>query len=177
MAGVDTGGGAHARRAPNVDLNMIPFVDLLFMLTAFLLITAVWSSSAQLPANAHVGGPNDGAITDAPAKMLHVYAGEKAFRLAWKRGDVVLSETEVPKQRVDGAFPELASAVGDAWRNGGEHRAADDLALDVAVLHTDDRMAFDEVAATMDAIYSTHREAAPGSATAPPAFSVTFSVK
>ncbi len=174
MAGVDTGGGARARRTPSVDLNMIPFVDLLFMLTAFLLITAVWSSSAQLPASASLGGPNDGTVVDAPQKHLHVYAGEKAFRLAWKRGDVVLAETEIPKSRVDGAFPGLASAVGDAWRNGGEHRAPDDPALDVAVLHTDDRLAFDEVAAAMDAIYQTRRDAGEQ---ALPAFSVTFSVK
>jgi len=46
MAHIDTGGDKKAR---NIDLNIIPFIDLMSCLTAFLLVTAVWVHNAQLP--------------------------------------------------------------------------------------------------------------------------------
>jgi biopolymer transport protein ExbD len=46
MAHIDTGDDKKGR---NVDLNIIPFIDLMSCLTAFLLVTAVWVNTAQLP--------------------------------------------------------------------------------------------------------------------------------
>ena len=45
MAGVDVGGGGRKRSA-NADVNMVPFIDLLLVTVAFLLITAVWIAGA-----------------------------------------------------------------------------------------------------------------------------------
>lgn len=44
-AAVGTGGG---KGDVNVDLNIVPFIDLMSCLTAFLLVTAVWVQIAQL---------------------------------------------------------------------------------------------------------------------------------
>src|SRR5687768_4049154 len=44
-AAVGVGGSG---RDVNVDLNIIPFIDLMSCLTAFLLVTAVWVQIAQL---------------------------------------------------------------------------------------------------------------------------------
>jgi biopolymer transport protein ExbD len=49
MAHLDTGGDGKSR---NIDLNIIPFIDLMSCLTAFLLVTAVWVNTAQLPIEA-----------------------------------------------------------------------------------------------------------------------------
>ncbi|MDQ3367401.1 MAG: biopolymer transporter ExbD [Myxococcota bacterium] len=46
MAHLDTGGTGTSR---NVELNVVPFIDLMSCLTAFLLVTAVWVNTAQLP--------------------------------------------------------------------------------------------------------------------------------
>jgi biopolymer transport protein ExbD len=46
MAHIDTGDD---KKALNVELNIIPFIDLMSCLTAFLLVTAVWVNTAQLP--------------------------------------------------------------------------------------------------------------------------------
>ena len=47
--GIDTGGGDGGRgRVVNVELNVVPFIDLMSCLTAFLLVTAVWSNLAQI---------------------------------------------------------------------------------------------------------------------------------
>jgi biopolymer transport protein ExbD len=39
------------KKSANVNINLIPFVDLMTCLTAFLLVTAVWSSQAQMKAD------------------------------------------------------------------------------------------------------------------------------
>jgi biopolymer transport protein ExbD len=44
-AAIDTGGD---KKSVDVHLNIVPFIDLLSCLTAFLLVTAVWTSLAQI---------------------------------------------------------------------------------------------------------------------------------
>jgi biopolymer transport protein TolR len=41
MAEIESGGGSRGRRV-NVDLNLVPFIDLMSVLITFLLISAVW---------------------------------------------------------------------------------------------------------------------------------------
>ena len=41
--------GTEDSKSRNVELNIIPFIDLMSCLTAFLLVTAGWTSIAQLP--------------------------------------------------------------------------------------------------------------------------------
>ena len=43
--GTDEGGG---KKPVNVELNVVPFIDLMSCLTAFLLVTAVWTNLAQI---------------------------------------------------------------------------------------------------------------------------------
>lgn len=44
-AAIDTGGD---KKSVDVHLNIVPFIDLMSCLTAFLLVTAVWSNLAQI---------------------------------------------------------------------------------------------------------------------------------
>lgn len=44
-AAIDTGGD---KKSVDVHLNIVPFIDLLSCLTAFLLVTAVWTNLAQI---------------------------------------------------------------------------------------------------------------------------------
>lgn len=46
--GVQVEGGKGRGKGQNVDLNLVPFIDLLSCLIAFLMITAVWSQIASL---------------------------------------------------------------------------------------------------------------------------------
>src|SRR5882762_11994465 len=40
--------GAGDKKSVNVELNIVPFIDLMSCLTAFLLVTAVWVNIAQI---------------------------------------------------------------------------------------------------------------------------------
>jgi len=167
MAGVDTGERIGRRRPTNGDLNMIPFIDLLMVTIAFLLITAVWATNSRLATNVDVPGQGSCGedCNSRPEKRLHVLVDSSAFHLSWKQGATVLSEVTIPKQALlvgqgSGAalrYPDLARAVEQEWARSGGHRDPADRAVDQAVLHTDDQLPFREMAAVLDAIESPKR--------------------
>jgi hypothetical protein len=55
MATIDVGGRS-SRRELNRELTLVPFIDFLLCIVAFLLVTAVWSQMARLEAQANVPG-------------------------------------------------------------------------------------------------------------------------
>jgi hypothetical protein len=107
---------------------------------------------------------------------------EDKFVLVWKQGSNVVDSIEVPR-REGGAgsssvvrYDELAAKIADEWRSKGQHTSASDVALDQAVLHTDNRTEFKYIVAVMDAIYATKRTRVAGAkAESVPAFNLTFS--
>jgi biopolymer transport protein ExbD len=185
MAGVDVGSEGGKRRATNSEINMIPFIDLLMVMIAFLLITAVWSNYSRINANAQIPGPPDPdkeMIKDTPEKVLHVKVREGEFELVWSQGATTVSQTTVPRKAVEvqGAtrFPDLATKLQEEWKAQGGHRDATDMKLDQAVLHTDNSAKFSDIIAVMDAIYASRREMKIGGATQMvPAFNMTFAVR
>src|SRR5215204_3779717 len=97
MGGVDVGGGGKGKRATNSDINMVPFIDLLFVTIAFLLITAVWVTNSRINADAQVHGPPDRFYvneTETPEKVLNLHILEGEFSLVWKQGATVVSEVK-----------------------------------------------------------------------------------
>lgn len=187
MGGVDVGsGGSKRRRSINEDVNMVPFIDLLLVTVAFLLITAVWASSSRLVADAQIPGP-PGCGSDCVGRVertLHVSVGADDFVVAWRQGSTVLSEVRVPRTvdpsgEVAGAatrYPELAKRIEAEWASQGAHRDPADRAVDQAVVHTDDRTPYREIVAVFDAIAATKRDVrlASGDVRRVPAFNLVF---
>ncbi len=90
--------GAHGARRLDHDLPLVPFIDFLLCLIAFLLVTAVWTQAARLSADALVPGSNGSSPALKP-KELHVTVGERDFELAWKQGATVLESSPRPAPR------------------------------------------------------------------------------
>ncbi len=181
MAGVDVGSGNGKRRAVAVDINMIPFIDLLFVTIAFLLITAVWVQAKQISSNAVVPGergPTNARVT----RDLEVAVRDASFELTWREGATVVVTQSVPRKAslIEGqpTYPDLAKELGDEWqkhasipvdcRSGCQTRA---------VLRTDDRLPFSEIVAVLDALAQKQHEATlpDGRKLIIPAFNTTFS--
>lgn len=186
MAGIDLGGGHGAKRALNQELPLIPFIDFLLCLVAFLLVTAVWTQMARINVNAKVPGNHDDQIAIDPPKEreLHVEArGEHKFQLVWKEGTTVVNTVDVERRRIpfgtdgDYRYPALAEKISEEWKSHGSHRAPTDNRFDRAVLHTDNTTPFSDIVAVIDAAYAPQRSLALGrSAETVPAFNVTFAV-
>jgi biopolymer transport protein ExbD len=185
MAGIDVGGGHGGRRSTNHEIPLIPFIDFLLCLVAFLLVTAVWSQMARINADARVPGPprpEEEIDKQQKEKQLHVeMRGERKFQLVWKEGSTVVNTIDVERKPVkvgeETRFPDLATKVAEEWKANGAHRAATDKKFDQAVLHCDNSTQFQDVIAVIDAIYQPQREFQFGSKTElVPAFNVTFAV-
>jgi biopolymer transport protein ExbD len=185
MAGIDVGGRHGSKRALNMEIPLIPFIDFLLCLVAFLLVTAVWSQMARLNADARVPGQKDNEpVEHKPEKELHIeMRGESRFQLVWKEGATVVSTVEVDRKRVnsgaegDYQYPALAEKVEQEWKSQGSHRSMSDEKFDRAVLHTDNTSPFADVIAVIDAVHAAKREVNVGHKVDKfPAFNVTFAV-
>jgi biopolymer transport protein ExbD len=185
MAGVDTGGGGKGKRSVNQEINMIPFIDLLMVTIAFLLITAVWVTFSRMNANAQIPGPPnpDKEVTPStPEKVLHLHIMPTEFKLIWKQGATVVSESSVSKPDNSGAevikYGDLAKKLGEEWKQHGSHSDKSDKKLDQAVVHSDNQLIFKEVIAVLDALYEAKREMVlDGKARKIPVFNMSFSVR
>ncbi|MGK3964283.1 biopolymer transporter ExbD [Sorangium sp. So ce118] len=189
MGGVDVGDGGGKKRSTNSDINMIPFIDLLMVTIAFLLITAVWVTNSRMNADAQVPGPpdpNKELTPQTPEKVLNLHIGETEFGLVWKQGATVVNEVKVNKSPVELGdpsskivrYPELAKRIEEEWKTHGGHRDPSDKKLDQAILHTDNRTPFKEIVAVLDALYAPKREMRlPDGNKQVPVFNMTFSVR
>lgn len=168
MAGIQFAGGS--KRALNHEIPLVPYIDFLLCLIAFLLVTAVWSQHSRLETDAQVPSGQPGPETRP--LVFHLDARSRSsLTLRWQQGATVVSQEQLPRQTldVDGqvSFPGLSSQLSQQWRRLGRHRATDP-ARDLAVLHTPGDMQFGEMAALLDAIRGATRE------DASPAFRVSL---
>src|SRR3954452_16558491 len=75
---VDTGGKG-GKKSVNADLNLVPYIDLLTCMVAFLLITAVWSQLARLEAQQKGQGQAGGDTRPENIAKLGVIVNSEAF--------------------------------------------------------------------------------------------------
>lgn len=78
MAGVSSENGDNKL---NVELNLVPFIDLLSSLTLFLLVTAVWIQVGTIPASVESTGK--ARFSMAPENHLLVHLTSQGFQLTW----------------------------------------------------------------------------------------------
>lgn len=190
MGGVDVGGGGNSKRKSlDSSVNMIPFIDLLMVTIAFLLITAVWSHMARLNADAQVPGPPRPDVEQEkvePEKQLHIeLRSTDKFVLIWKQGGTTVNSVDVErKDKIDmeGAteivrYPALAEKIAAEWKANGQHSNPTDKKLDQAILHTDNKTEYKYIIGVIDAVYSPKRDMSLGGKTEKvSAFNVTFAV-
>jgi biopolymer transport protein ExbD len=97
-ANIDTGGGD--KRSVNVDINIVPFIDLMSCLTAFLLVTAVWINIAQINI-APKGKNRDQQIKDQDNPVLSVLVSDERIYIGATRvaGDDTTKTVERPSNK------------------------------------------------------------------------------
>jgi hypothetical protein len=157
MAGISVGGSKHGKRNVHHTLPLVPFIDFMICLIAFLMVTAVWTQMSRIAASGKAPGADIGPTPD-PRTELHVVASSRGFELRWQRGEAVLETHHVPRGAIssgdDIRFPALSAAITREWSSQGVHRAASDHALDRAVLHVQNDLPFSEIVAILDALHA-----------------------
>ena len=157
MAGVSSGAAKGSRRSVDQEVNMVPFIDLLMVTVAFLLVTAVWTSMARMPAEARLPSEKGIAPTkeDPPAMRVKVLPNG-LVALQWQKGQKVEDVAEVALGGVSDAMIRASLAHGQT-------------ATTAAILNVPAAMPMAEVTRVMDAI----RE--PRLPNGDNAFAITFS--
>jgi biopolymer transport protein ExbD len=89
MAGISSeGANKGARRGVDREINMIPFVDLLMVTIAFLLVTAVWTSLSRVESHAKAPSSEgrDPTIAEVRALEVDVSRDGKSIALVGRKG-------------------------------------------------------------------------------------------
>ena len=130
------GGGGDRKKPLNAELNLVPYIDLLTCMVAFLLITAVWTQLARLKIDQHGRGSSEGIGCKGTrvAVVVHdegfnLIVGDDQKPLPAKAGDLDYATLGVELASVKLAHPD---------KN------------DVEVI-AEDRVVFDKLVRTMDA--------------------------
>lgn len=160
MAGLSVGETRSGRRSLDHALPLVPFIDFMVCLIAFLMLTAAWTQLSRINATGKVPGDLLGLPAE-PQKELHVVASSRGFDLRWQRGATVLETQHVERLPVlvgaEERFPALRDAITTQWQAQGAHRASGDRALDHAVLHVQNDLPFSEIVALLDALHAPRR--------------------
>ena len=99
-------GGKSGKKPLNADLNLVPYIDLLTCMVAFLLITAVWSQLARL--NVHQKGQGQAGEDTPPEKVfkLIVLVNGEGFNLVADQ-----DQQPIPKKGDSYDFEKLADEL------------------------------------------------------------------
>ena len=139
--GVSVEGGPRARwKSVNADLLLVPYIDLLTCMVAFLLITAVWTQLARLEVQQKGQGQAEG-IGDPPETLAVLVHGDGFALVA---GD---TQQPIPQTRGDYDYAALASQL-----KGLKTKFPD--RIDLQVL-SEDPIRFEILVKTMDAAMSS----------------------
>jgi biopolymer transport protein TolR len=130
-------GGKGGRKSLNADLNLVPYIDLLTCMVAFLLITAVWTQLARLQAQQKGQGQ---AGEETPPELqvkIVVVVNQEGFNLV-----VGQDQTPILKVGNDYDFEKLGAELNkanDAHPHQNEVQVA-----------SEDQIVFDTLIRTMD---------------------------
>ena len=133
---VDTGGKG-GKKSVNADLNLVPYIDLLTCMVAFLLITAVWSQLARLQVQQK--GQGQAGEDTPPEKVfkLVVVVNADGFNLVADQ-----DQQPIPKKGTEYDYEKLGTELKklkDAHPDKGDVQVA-----------SEDQIKFDVLVRTMD---------------------------
>src|SRR4051812_48697757 len=129
-------GDKTGKKSVDADLNLVPYIDLLTCMVAFLLITAVWSQLARLSVAQKGQGQDDGD-TDPKTTRIAVAVHGDGF-------NVIVADDQKPILKRAGAL-DYAALADELKRVKDAHPDSKD-----AQILAEDGVVFDTIVHTMD---------------------------
>jgi biopolymer transport protein TolR len=130
-------GGKSGKKSVNADLNLVPYIDLLTCMVAFLLITAVWTQLARLQAQQKGQGQAGEETPPELQTKIVVVVNQEGFNLV-----VGQDQTPMPKRGTEYDFEKLA---GELKKAKEAHPDKNDVQV-----ASEDQIVFDTLIRTMD---------------------------
>ncbi len=140
--------GTGDKKSVNVELNIVPFIDLMSCLTAFLLVTAVWVTIAQLDIQPKGRNRNPDQMVDETEKIVLSILIQK--ERIWV-GQSRINEF-VPIDRVgdgEGAWAQLITTLTEI-KAGTFFAERNDLELAAESLNDENKVVYQDIVRAMD---------------------------
>jgi biopolymer transport protein TolR len=128
--------GAGRRKSVNAELLLVPYIDLLTCMVAFLLITAVWTQLARLEVQQR--GQGQSGDTDGPQTKLAVLVHDKGFA-------IIAGDNQQPVPQAGGDY-DYGKLTAELKKLKTTHQDKTDLQI-----LSQDAIKFDTLVKTMDA--------------------------
>jgi biopolymer transport protein ExbD len=136
---VDSGGGGG--RNVDVDINLVPFIDLMSCLVAFLLVTAVWTNVAQMKVTPKgVGRDAEQTLPTEPPVNISVLVAQDSLWIGLTTGD----RRQIKKLGDDYDWANLATVLGE-FKDGGLFTNREDIEI-----AAEDGVQYQAIISTMD---------------------------
>lgn len=136
---VDSGGG----KSVDVDINLVPFIDLMSCLVAFLLVTAAWTNLAQISIKPKgVGRDSEQTVLTEPPVNISLLVAQDSHWVGLTTGD----RRQVKKLGENYDYAELEKILDDYKQNTGIFKDRQD--IEVAA---EDGVKYQDVISSMDA--------------------------
>jgi biopolymer transport protein TolR len=127
--------GKPGKRSLSADLNLVPYIDLLTCMVAFLLITAVWTQLAQLKTSRREPGTDGDQLP--PETKIAVVVGQEGVNV------VVNQDRELVPNK--GGEPDWSSLTALLKKTKGQFPDKDDVQV-----AAEDSVLFDRLTGVMD---------------------------
>jgi len=140
MGGVSTdSGGKGGRKSVDSNVNMVPMIDLLISVIAFLLMTAVWVQTGALQASQPRGPSNSPETNTNPTEQLKVVIAATGVQVGTNPGNMTTIENG--PQKMDRLRQELRT-----WHTSHQQERE-------VTLQPESTIAYNDIIEVMDAIY------------------------
>src|SRR5262245_46520254 len=112
------------KRSRNLDLNLVPMIDLMSCMTAFLLVTAVWSQTATVDTQPKKDGAGQIKGTDE----------KEVYSVLVRPDGILMADSRTHAVRSFGDLRDFGAGLADAWAEQG---SPSDAQLEIAGDSTD----------------------------------------
>jgi biopolymer transport protein TolR len=134
-------GGKGGKKAVNADLNLVPYIDLLTCMVAFLLITAVWTQLARLQAQQKGQSQAGEETITTPQQKVVVLVNDLGFNL------ITDQQKDFPKKGEDYDFEGLSTELRKLKEGLPDKNDAQ--------VASEDQIKFETLVKTMDTVISS----------------------
>lgn len=148
MAGVSIESGGNGRRPTDANVNMVPMIDLLVSVIAFLLMTAVWVQTGAVQATQPRTSPSVDPVPPPPASELKIAISSAGLRVAATAADA--RDIANGPARLD----ELRAVLAARHRADARQREV--------WIQPDSTVRYDDIVRVMDVVYDVWSDGRPG---------------
>lgn len=136
---VDSGGGGGGKKSVDMQINMVPMIDLLISCIAFLLMTAVWTQIGAVQAQQPRGAPAPDQPQEQPQDQLKIQISPTGLRVGVNATD--MRDINNGPQRYD----ELKRMLDERHRANAQNREV--------WLQPDGAVPYQDIIRVMDTVY------------------------